>query len=102
MNNTIAPYAKSIVAALIAGLASLTQALDADNHVSASEWIAVVMATLVAGGAVFAVPNRDPQAQHQDESVQPPEAGEGLVGLLITVVVVILVVWLLLVLLRSV
>jgi hypothetical protein len=88
----IAPYAKSIVAALIAALASLQQALDADNHVSASEWVAVVMALLVAGGAVFAVPNRDPQAAHQDESVQPPEAGESAVLLAVVVALAVLIV----------
>lgn len=86
----ISPYAKSVIAALIAGLASWQQALDADNHVSASEWLSVVMAFLVAGGAVFAVPNRDPKAEHQDESVQPPQAGYGAVELLVVVLVVVI------------
>lgn len=69
--NSIAPYAKSIVGALVAGLASLQQALD-DSHVSAQEWTAVAIATLTGLALVFAVPNKDPEAAHQEESVQPP------------------------------
>ena len=69
----IAPYAKSIVGALVAGLGSLYQALDGDQAVTAQEWIAVAMTTLTALGVIFAVPNKDPRAEHQQESVQPPE-----------------------------
>lgn len=92
----IAPYAKSIVAAVVAGLGSLYQALDGDNFVSSQEWIAVVMTTLTALGVVFAIPNKDPQAQHQDESVQPPspynERGESYVGLIVGVLLVLILV----------
>lgn len=73
--NTIAPYAKSLVAALVAGLGSLYQALDGDQVVTTQEWIAVAMTTLTALGVVFAIPNRDPEGDHQDESTQPPSAG---------------------------
>ena len=45
--NRIAPYAKSLVAALVAGLGSLYQALDGDQSVTAQEWIAVAMTTLI-------------------------------------------------------
>lgn len=71
----ITPIMKAIVGALIAGLGSLSQALD-DGSVDAQEWIAVVIATLAAFGVVWAVPNKDPKAEHQDESVQPPTAEE--------------------------
>ena len=69
----IAPYAKAIIGALVAALASLQQALD-DNGVSAQEWTAIAIAFLTAAVLVFAVPNKDPEAEHQSESVQPPTA----------------------------
>jgi hypothetical protein len=69
----IAPYAKAIVAALVAGLGSLYQALDGNpSVVTGQEWVAVAMTTLAGLAAVFGVPNKDPKAEHQDESVQPP------------------------------
>jgi hypothetical protein len=68
-----APYAKAIVAAIVAGLGSLYQALD-DSTVSSQEWVAVAMTTLAGLAVVFAVPNKDPEAEHQAESVQPPSA----------------------------
>ena len=95
--NKISPYAKSLVAALVAGLGSLYQALDgADQRVTTQEWIAVAMTTLAAIGAVFAVPNKDPEGTRQDESVQPPERGA--VDPIVVVIVVLLVVILLAVL----
>lgn len=66
-----APYAKAIVGALIAGLGAVGTALT-DNTISTQEWVAIASATLVALGVVFGVPNKDPQVEHQDESVQPP------------------------------
>jgi hypothetical protein len=69
----LAPYMKAVIGALVAGLASLQQALD-DGSVSAQEWTAVAIAFLTAGAVVFAVPNKDPEAEHQAESVQPPAA----------------------------
>lgn len=68
---TIAPYAKAIVGALIAGLGSLQQSLDNDT-VTAQEWTGVAIATLSGLALVWAIPNKDPDAEHQDESVQPP------------------------------
>lgn len=71
----IAPYAKAIIGALVAALGALGAALtpDASGLVSVNpgEWVAVVSALLVGLLAVFAVPNKDPEAEHQDESVQP-------------------------------
>ena len=68
----IKPYAKAIVGAAIAGLGTLQQALD-DNGVTAQEWTGVAIATLSGLALIWAIPNKDPQAEHQDESVQPPE-----------------------------
>lgn len=71
--NRVSPYFKALVASLTTGLGSLYQALDNDV-VTAQEWVGVAIATLGALGAVWAVPNRDPEAKHQAESVQPPSA----------------------------
>lgn len=70
---TIAPYAKALVGALVAGLTALLPAL-ADERLTSTEVVTAVIAFLVALGAVYAIPNRDPAADHQDESVQPPSA----------------------------
>ena len=51
------PYAKAIVAGLIAGLGVLGTAL-VDNQVSPAEWVAVAGATLAGLGVVYAVPNK--------------------------------------------
>jgi hypothetical protein len=48
--------AKAIVGALVAGLSVLGSALD-DGHVSASEIVATLSATLVAFAAVYFTPN---------------------------------------------
>lgn len=66
--NRIAPYAKALTGALIAGLASLQQALD-DSAVSAQEWTGIAIATLSGLALVWAIPNKDPEGEHQDESV---------------------------------
>ncbi len=60
--NALAPYAKAILAALIAGLGSLATAHVDDTSlgdVSDGQWLAVVLATLVALAAVFAIPNKE-------------------------------------------
>lgn len=69
--NRIAPYGKALTGALIASLASLQQALD-DSVVTAQEGTGVGIAFLSGLALVWAIPNKDPRAQHQDESVQPP------------------------------
>ena len=48
-------YAKAFVGAAVAGLGSLQIALD--GGITAQEWVGVAIATLVALGAVWAVPN---------------------------------------------
>jgi hypothetical protein len=67
----IAPYAKALIGAVVAGLASLQQALD-DGVVNPQEGTGVAIAFLSGLALVWAVPNKDPEAEHQDESVQPP------------------------------
>ena len=52
-------YAKALTAAVVAGLTALGVAL-ADNGVTSQEWITVAVAFLLALGAVYAVPNANP------------------------------------------
>lgn len=72
----IAPYYKAITAFVVPFLtqivAAMTDASDGGSTITSSEWLTALLTSLVAGGVVFAVPNKDPMAQHQDESVQPP------------------------------
>jgi hypothetical protein len=49
-------YAKAIVGAAVAGLTSLQAALD-DGGITAQEGVTAAIATLVALGLVWAVPN---------------------------------------------
>jgi peptidoglycan/LPS O-acetylase OafA/YrhL len=49
-------YAKSIVAALIAGLAALGTALI-DGSISADEWVVIVLALVSGSGLVYVAPN---------------------------------------------
>jgi hypothetical protein len=74
----IAPYYKALTAFVVPFLtqivAGLTPASDGGQNLTTSEWLTALITSLVAGGVVFAIPNKDPEASHQDESVQPPEA----------------------------
>lgn len=70
----IAPYAKAVTGAIVAGLGSLAVALTPDEatgtvSVTAAEWVAVTIATLVASYAVYEIPNKDAAGEHADESV---------------------------------
>jgi hypothetical protein len=60
--NAVAPYAKAVVAAVLAALSVLSgYLLNADTgfgDISAGQWVAVAVAFFVALGAVFAVPNK--------------------------------------------
>jgi len=80
--DSIKPYAKAIVAFVTPGvtglLAAVQDASPGGSSVTGPEWVGIAAACILTGGAVFSVPNRDPQALHQAESVQPPDAGEGL------------------------
>ena len=72
----IAPYAKAVAGFLVpfaaAVLAAMQDVSPGGSVIVQSEWIGAVLSAIVTGGAVYAVPNRDPQAEHQLESVQPP------------------------------
>lgn len=74
--NTIAPYAKAITGAIVAGLASAQQAL-ADGSINSSEGIGVAIATLTALALVWAIPNADvvtsdePEEDEEDEEDTP-------------------------------
>ena len=56
MLGKIAPYRKAITGALIGALTMLGTALT-DGHVTAAEWVAVLLAAVASGGGVWAVPN---------------------------------------------
>ena len=74
----IKPYAKAVAAFLAPAAVALTSAVqDASaggDTITTGEWVTAACACFITAGMVFAVPNRDPQARHQDESVQPPAA----------------------------
>lgn len=55
-----APYAKAIIGALVAGLGALGVALE-DGSVNSQEYVTIAAAFLVALGAIFAVPNTQPE-----------------------------------------
>lgn len=59
--DTLKGMAKAILAALIAGVGSLSAVL-VDNKsigdVTDGQWVAIVLATLIALGAVYGVPNK--------------------------------------------
>jgi hypothetical protein len=61
------PY-KAIYAAVIAFLGTLGTAFT-DGGVSSQEWIAIVLATVLAGGGTYGLAN--PQVPDTDGPVQP-------------------------------
>ena len=68
--NKIAPYGKAITAAIVACLSYLQPAID--DGLTSAEIIGAAIAFLTGLAVVWAIPNKDPEAEHQDESVQPP------------------------------
>lgn len=70
MSFDVKPYAKAVTAAVVAGASFAIPVVD--DGLIASEILGIAVAALTAFGTVWAVPNRDPKAEHQDESVQPP------------------------------
>lgn len=72
----LAAYAKTQVGALVPGLITLAYALSKWSgpawDLSGDELGLILAALGFTGAAVWAVPNKDPNAKHQDESVQPP------------------------------
>ena len=69
----IQPYLKAVVGFLAPGLLILGNALVQGDPITAELALKALGTALVAGLAVYAVPNRDPNGERQDESVQPPE-----------------------------
>lgn len=76
VSSKVAPYAKAIIGALIAGVSVIAAGVT-DGHLSAGEWVSALLAALVALGGVYKIPNADPTATHQDESVTPPPTQAG-------------------------
>ena len=77
MFTKLAPYAKAIVAVVGAVITALVQAFPDSPDVA--RWCAFA-STILTALAVYLVPNKDPEATHQDESVQPPSTPETWVG----------------------
>lgn len=75
----IAPYWKAVVGFVAPGVvtlgAAVTEASDGGSHITTAEWVTALVACVVTSTAVWGVPNRDPEATHQEESVQPPGQG---------------------------
>ena len=82
--DSVKPYAKALAAFITPGVAALVAAVqDASpgrSDITGPEWVGIFATCILTSGAVYAVPNRDPRATHQDESVQPPAAPENFVG----------------------
>lgn len=88
--------AKAYVALVGAIATALLGIYGPDTQVGQILTVVVAIATAIA---TFAVPNRDPKALHQDQSVQPPHAGELGQGGVLYVLLVVLVVLVILALL---
>ena len=76
--NKLSPYLKAVVGFVAPGVIALLAAVQ-DGSPSASgvtgpEWVGIAAACVLTSAGVYVVPNRDPSATHQDESVQPPAA----------------------------
>lgn len=75
------PYAKAFAAFLVpfAGqvVAAMQDGSQGGSTITSTEWVTAVLTSLVASGAVFGIPNRDPLGVKQDESVQPPQSSGG-------------------------
>jgi hypothetical protein len=90
--NKLAPYWKAVVAFLVPGVIAVSYA-SRDGVLTRSEWITAACSCLITAASVYFVPNKDPNATHQDESVQPPQAGVGdVLYVLLVAAAVILVV----------
>lgn len=74
--NKFKPYMKAVVGFITPGVVALVAAVQdgspGGSAVTGPEWVGIAAACVLTGGAVFGVPNKDPEARHQEESVQPP------------------------------
>ncbi len=69
-------YAKALVGAAVAALSALIPLMD-DGQVSTQDALAVMLAALVGGGAVFGIPNKPPAGKPADPHLSEQGAGEG-------------------------
>lgn len=73
---SLAPYAKSIIAfvapAATALIAATQDGSPGGSAITSTEWLVAGLTAVVTSATVWAVPNKDRTATHQDESVQPP------------------------------
>ena len=59
--NKVAPYAKAVIAAVLAALSALSAYLVNNTSIgdlTAGQWVQVAIAFVIALGAVFAIPNK--------------------------------------------
>lgn len=74
----IAPYWKAVVGFAGPAAGVLIYALLATSpggsEIVREEWLLAGLTSLTTAYSVYKIPNRDPEAVHQDESVQPPSA----------------------------
>jgi uncharacterized membrane protein YidH (DUF202 family) len=82
-------YLKAYAALVGAVATALLGVYTSDTQVGKILTVAAVVGTAFA---TWRVPNLDPKAQHQQESVQPPQRGYGALELLIVVVVVVILI----------
>lgn len=91
-------YAKALTAAITAAAVPLggavTASSDQGSTITQGEWITTIVAAIVAGFAVAAVPNRPPKGRPSDPAIS--EQGYTLVDVLVIVAVILLIVVLLL------
>ena len=77
--NKIAPYWKSIVGFIAPGAVIIGSAVlegsDGGAKITQAEWATAIVAMVITSAGVFGAANKDPDALHQDESVQPPYEG---------------------------
>jgi hypothetical protein len=71
MSFDVRPYAKAVTAAVVAGASFAIPVVD--DGLTTSEVLGIAVAALTAFGTVWGIPNKDPEGDHQDESVQPPD-----------------------------
>lgn len=78
--NKLAPYYKALVAFVAPGAVAIgtavTEGSQGGSSITSAEWISALVACVVTSAAVYGTPNRDPEGDHQDESVQPPQDPE--------------------------
>lgn len=80
--------------AVLVGLLVTLVVGEIDVSTRLHQWLVLLggLATIVA---TYQIPNKDPRGTHQDESVMPPEAGQGeAFWFLGMAVIILLILWL--------